>query len=85
MKFNTVLTYIHRILADNAGIPSSKRTVVMICTALMVTGFLGNEFGGYKVDENIFNSIMYIIIGGMGFTGVEKFAPKSSATDTAST
>jgi len=67
----------HRVMADPNGSPSSKRLVTLICTVLMAIGFIANLFWEFKMDEFIFNSVMYIIIGGMGITGVEKFAPKS--------
>jgi len=72
-----ILNYMHRILADPNGNPSSKRLVTLVCTMLMTIGFIANLFWEFKIDEFIFNSVMYIIIGGMGITGVEKFAPKS--------
>ena len=72
-----IFNYMHRVLADPNGNPSSKRLVTLICTILMTIGFIANLFWEFKIDEFIFNSVMYIIIGGMGITGVEKFAPKS--------
>lgn len=71
--------YLHHILAAPNGNPSSKRFITMICTILMIIGFLANLFGGYKIDEFIFNAVMMVVIGGMGITGAEKFAP--SGTD----
>lgn len=59
----------------NASV-SSKRVVTCASFLLCATGFLSNLFGGYKVDEFIYNSMMYIVIAGLGFTGLEKFAPK---------
>jgi len=73
----------HRVMADPNGSPSSKRLVTLICTVLMAIGFIANLFWEFKMDEFIFNSVMYIIIGGMGITGVEKFAPKSPTDNTA--
>ena len=29
-----------------------------------------------KIDSVIYNSMMYIVVAGLGFTGLEKFAPK---------
>jgi hypothetical protein len=49
----------------------------------MITGFVANLFWRFTIDEFIFNAVMYIVIGGMGITGVEKFAPKAP-TDTPS-
>jgi hypothetical protein len=73
----------HRVMADPNGNPSSKRLVTLVCTTLMAIGFIANLFWEFKMDEFIFNSVMYIIIGGMGITGVEKFAPKSPIDNTA--
>ena len=66
---------IKSMLADTEnGTISSKRVITMLCTVLMAVGFVANMFFGYQVDENIFNSIMYVVIAGVGVTGVEKFA-----------
>ena len=65
------------MLADGVdGSVSSKRVVTFIAFLLCATGFLANLFWGSKIDSNIFNSMMYIVIAGLGFTGLEKFAPK---------
>jgi len=79
----SILNYVHRVLADPNGNPSSKRLITLICTMLMITGFVANLFWRFTIDEFIFNAVMYIVIGGMGITGVEKFAPKAP-TDTPS-
>ena len=66
---------IKSMLADGEnGSISSKRVITMLCTLLMAVGFVANMFFGFKVDENIFNNIMYVVIAGVGITGVEKFA-----------
>jgi len=83
MTMKHILNYMHRVMADPNGSPSSKRLVTLICTVLMAIGFIANLFWEFKMDEFIFNSVMYIIIGGMGITGVEKFAPKSPTDNTA--
>ena len=58
------------------GSVSSKRVVTVLAFVLCAAGFIANLFWGYKIDEFIYNSMMYIVIGGLGFTGLEKFAPK---------
>lgn len=66
---------IKSMFADSEnGTISSKRVITMLCTLLMAVGFVANMFFGYKVDEHIFDSIMMIVITGVGITGVEKFA-----------
>lgn len=56
---------------------SSKRVVTFLAFILCAVGFIANLFWGYTVSEFIYNSMMYIVLGGLGFTGLEKFAPKS--------
>lgn len=66
---------IKSMIADSAnGSISSKRVITLLCTVLMAVGFIANMFFGYKVDEHIFDSIMMIVIAGVGVTGIEKFA-----------
>ena len=73
----SVKKYLHELISDSNGSPSSKRLIIVICTILMSTGYIANLFWDYTVEEFMFNSVMYIVIGGMGITGVEKFAPKA--------
>jgi hypothetical protein len=72
-----VLSYLHGMVADSAdGSLSNKRVITLLCTILMIIGFIGNMFFGYQVDAHMFDSIMFVVIGGMGITGVEKFVPR---------
>lgn len=65
------------MLADGVdGSVSSKRVVTFLAFVLCSVGFVANLFWGYKIDEFIYNSMMYVVIAGLGFTGLEKFAPK---------
>lgn len=64
----------NKFLQDNDGNNSSKRLVTLISLVLISTGFLANLFGGYHIEEFIFNGVMYISIAGLGITGAEKFA-----------
>lgn len=73
----TMKDFLKSMLADGVdGSVSSKRVVTFIAFLLCAVGFLANLFGGFKIDEFIFNAMMYIVIAGLGFTGLEKFAPK---------
>jgi len=76
-----IVSYIKGIMADPNGSPSSKRLIILLCTVLMATAFIANLFWKFTVEEFMFNAIMYIVIGGMGITGVEKFAPKAPTDD----
>jgi hypothetical protein len=66
------------IMSDINGNLSSKRLVTIISLALIAAGYIANLIYGKVVDENMFNSIMYIVIAGLGFTGAEQFAPARS-------
>lgn len=66
---------LNQIMSDINGNLSSKRLVMFIAMLMIVTGYLANVFLGKTVDQNMFNSIMYIVIAGLGITGAEQFAP----------
>lgn len=76
-----IIIYFKGILSDPTGTPSSKRFIALLCTILMSTAFIANLFWGYKIDEFIFNAIMYVVIGSLGITGVEKFSPNMPEID----
>ena len=69
--------YVKAMMADANGCPSSKRLILIICTLLMSIGYIANLFWDQTVEEFMFNAIMFVVIGGMGITGVEKFASKN--------
>ena len=54
---------------------SSKRVVTFLSFVLLAVAFLTNLFVGLKVEQFMFDSMMYIVIAGLGFTASEKFAP----------
>lgn len=73
--------FILGILSDSMGSPSSKRVVAILCTILMTISFIANLFWGYRVDQDLFDGIMYVVIGSLGITGAEKFASKTIVTE----
>jgi hypothetical protein len=73
----SVSEIITSILKDGTdGSISSKRVVTTASFLLCAIGFISNLFWGFKIDPNIYNSMMYIVVAGLGFTASEKFAPK---------
>lgn len=72
--------YISQVLQDSNGSYSSKRFVTLLCVALMAGAFIANLTCGYTVEEFMYNSVMYIVIAGLGFSGAEKFAPQRNNT-----
>jgi hypothetical protein len=70
--------YLKGILADSHGSPSSKRVISVVFALLIGIGYVANLFWGYHVDDNLLDAVMMIVIAGLGFTGVEKFAPRAT-------
>jgi hypothetical protein len=64
------------MLSDSAnGTLSSKRTVTILAFLMCSGGFVAS-ICGYSVDSKLFESMMYIVIAGLGFTASEKFSSK---------
>lgn len=56
--------------------PSSKRVITFLAFLLIGTGFIAELFFERKVNPETFNVLMYIVLGGLGFTASEKFINK---------
>ncbi len=74
-----ILGQIKGMMSEGDGKLSNKRVITLLSTVMLVVAFVANVFMGKHVDDNILNAIMFVIIGGMGITGMEKFAPKITA------
>ena len=72
-----LLAGLRSMIADGAdGSISSKRVITTLATVLVALAFLLNLFAGMTVDKNMYDSMMMIVIAGLGTTVVEKFAKK---------
>ena len=70
------MNFITSMLSDSAnGTVSSKRTVTILAFLMCSGGFIAS-ICGYSVDSKLFESMMYIVIAGLGFTASEKFSSK---------
>ncbi len=56
--------------------PSSKRVITFLAFLLLATGFLAEMFFERKVNPTTYEYMMYIVLGGLGFTASEKFVKK---------
>jgi len=56
---------------------SSKRVITFLAFVLCAFGFIADIFG-YKVTPALFDSMMYIVVAGLGFTASEKFTKKDN-------
>lgn len=71
------MSILQSLFADGTnGTVSSKRVVTALAMVLCSIGFVANLFWNFKIDPLIYNSMMYIVVAGLGFTASEKFAPK---------
>jgi hypothetical protein len=56
--------------------PSSKRVITLLAFILLATGFIAELFFERKLNPQTYDVIMYIVLGGLGFTASEKFTNK---------
>jgi len=52
---------------------SSKRVVTFVCLLFMLIGYIANLFLGFDVASNMFESLQWIVMAGLGFTASENF------------
>lgn len=73
-----ILKNLKGMLADShdAECLSSKRVVAFLAFVCLVIAFFVDLFTNYKITQAIYDSMMFIVVAGLGFTGLEKFAPK---------
>lgn len=71
------MNWLNSLIADSTnGSVSSKRVVTILAFLLCAVGFLTELYTGQKVSEHTLDSMMYIVIAGLGFTASEKFTKK---------
>ena len=63
------------MLTDSAGAISSKRVITFLAFLLCAAAFIADLGWNLKIDFPVYQSMMYIVIAGLGFTASEKFAP----------
>jgi len=70
------MNFLTSMLSDGTnGTISSKRVVTLLAFLMCVYGFAAMIYG-YHVDSKIYDSMMYIVLAGLGFTASEKFTKK---------
>jgi hypothetical protein len=67
---------IKMLSGESESNPSSKRVITFLAFLLIMIGFLAELFFEKKVSPQTFDAIMYIVLGGLGFTASEKFTKK---------
>jgi hypothetical protein len=76
--WETILSNLKGMLSDSSdsAMLSSKRVVSFLAFLCCAVSFFLDQFTSHKVSPILFDSMMWIVIGGLGITGIEKFAPK---------
>lgn len=73
------MSFMVRMLSgESESNPSSKRVITFLAFLLCATGFIAEMFFEKKVNPTTYEYMMYIVIGGLGFTASEKFVKKDT-------
>jgi hypothetical protein len=76
------MNFINKMLSgEGESNPSSKRTITFLAFVLVALGFVAELFFERKVSPQTFEAMMYIVLGGLGFTASEKFSPRKSKSE----
>ena len=72
-----ILGSIKSMLSDGVnGSVSSKRVITFLATTLVALAFVLNLFWNFTVEQFMYDSMMMIVVAGLGTTVAEKFAKK---------
>ena len=76
--WQTISANLKSMLADHEDgeALSSKRVVAFLAFICVAVAFFVDLFSDYKITQGIYDSMMWIVVAGLGFSGLEKFAPK---------
>ena len=73
----SILANLKSMISDGVdGSISSKRVITVMATFLVALAFVLNLFWDLEVDANMYDSMMMIVVAGLGTTVAEKFAKK---------
>ena len=73
----SLLANLKSMISDGVdGSISSKRVITVMATFLVAIAFVLNLFWDLDVDANMYDSMMMIVVAGLGTTVAEKFAKK---------
>lgn len=75
------MKWLNSMLSDGCnGTVSSKRVITALAFLVCVYGFIA-DIHGYQITPSLFDSMIYLVIAGLGFTASEKFAKKEEKKD----
>jgi hypothetical protein len=64
------------LTAEGEEYLSSKRVITFLAFILLALGFVAEMFFEKKINPQTYEVMMYIVLGGLGFTASEKFVKK---------
>jgi len=70
------MNWINSMLSDGHNDTVSSKRVVTLLAFLICAFALVADIFGYKVTPSLFDSMIYLVIAGLGFTASEKFAKR---------
>ena len=73
IKTNTMNFF--KNMLSSEGKVSSKRFVTFVCLLVMLIGYTSNLFWDFTIDNDLFQSLQWIVMAGLGFTAAENFSP----------
>lgn len=68
--------FLYKLVTPNSGI-SSKRFIGLIASASVILIAFINLFTNLSVDDFVFEGLIWLAVGGMGFTWAESFVKRN--------
>ena len=75
-----MLTFLKQIFTGVTGEFSSKRTVTFFAVVMMLIAFVAQVFFGVEIPQWMFESVVYVVIAGVGFVAAEHLGTFKSGT-----
>jgi hypothetical protein len=70
------MNWLQSMLSDGTNNSISSKRVITVLAFLLCGGGYVASMCGVHVDNKLYDSLMYIVVAGLGFTASEKFASK---------
>lgn len=72
-----MINFITKMLSgEGENNPSSKRVITFLAFLLLALGVVTELFYDKRLNPQTLDAIMYVVLGGLGFTASEKFTSK---------
>jgi hypothetical protein len=70
------MNWLNSMLSDGCNRTVSSKRVITLLAFLICAYAVIADIHGYKITPVLFDSMIYLVIAGLGFTASEKFAKK---------